>query len=325
MAQSPLRLSISSDGSDRPDKLREIAAVADRMNAKNIWIASHLFHREPIACAMSVLSQTKDLGVVLMALSPYTVHPVYATMAAATIDEFFPGRVQLCFGAGAPRDLEAVGIKADKPLGTLRESIEIARSLLAGDVVRYNGQRFVISGSRLLLGSRPVPLWLAASGPKMLELAGELADGVVISAGAAPAFISWCLDHVRRGEQSAGRTIAKAGLVFCSVDADGGLARERLRRKLGYLLRGRHHARNLELAGTKLDQDALADAFAKERWDDVEALITDDLLAVHTASGTPRQALNAFTEFRAAGLDEIIIYGVADDAQLSAAFSVMRS
>jgi 5,10-methylenetetrahydromethanopterin reductase len=324
MAQSALRLSISSDGSDQPDTLREIAAVADRTNAKNIWIASHLFHREPIACAMSVLSQTRDIGVALMALSPYTVHPVYATMAAATIDEFFPGRVQLCFGAGAPRDLEAVGIKADRPLGALRESIEISRSLLAGDVVRYNGQRFNISASRLLTGARPVPLWLAASGPKMLELAGELADGVVISAGAAPAFIRWCLDHVRGGEQSAGRTIAKAGLVFCSVDADGNRARKRLRRKLGYVLRGRHHARNLELAGTKLDQDALADAFAQERWDDVETLITDDLLAVHTASGTPREALDAFTAFQAAGLDEIIIYGVADNAQLSAAFSVIR-
>lgn len=324
MTQSALRLSISSDGSDRPDTLRAMAAVADGMNAKNIWIASHLFQREPIACAMAVLSQTRDIGVVLMALSPYTVHPVYATMAAATIDEFFPGRVQLCFGAGAPRDLEAVGIKADKPLSVLREGIEISRSLLAGDVVRYDGQRFKIKGNRLLIGARPVPLWLAASGPKMLELAGELADGVVISAGAAPAFIRWCLDHVRRGEQSAGRAIAKAGLVFCSVDADGGRARDRLRRKLGYLLRGRHHARNLELAGIKLDQDALADAFAQERWDDVEALITDDLVAVHTASGTPVQARDAFAAFQAAGLDEIIIYGVTDHAQLSDAFSVMR-
>jgi hypothetical protein len=57
----------------------------------------------------------------------------------------------------------------------------------------------------------------------------------------------------------------------------------------------------------------------------VEALITDDLLAGHTASGTPTQARDAFAAFQAAGLDEIIIYGVADHAQLSAAFSVMRT
>jgi 5,10-methylenetetrahydromethanopterin reductase len=300
-----------------------MAAVAVRAKATNIWIASHLFHREPVACAMAVLSHSRDVGVVLMAISPYTVHPVYATMAAATIDEFFPGRVHLCFGAGAPRDLEAVGLTAEQPLATLRESIAIARSLLAGDVIQHNGKRFRVSGRRLLTGARKIPLWLAASGPQMLELAGEIADGVVISAGTAPAFIRWCLDHVRRGEQIADRTVAKAGLVFCSVDADGVIARNRLRRKLAYLLRGQHHARNLQLAGTQLDQTALAAAFAGERWDDVEALITDDVLAGHTASGTPDEARAAFAAFQAAGLDEIIVYGAEDQHQLAAALSAM--
>jgi 5,10-methylenetetrahydromethanopterin reductase len=194
--------------------------------------------------------------------------------------------------------------------------------LLAGDLVRYDGQRFNVFARRLLTGARPIPLWLAASGPKMLELAGELADGVVISAGASPAFIRWCLESVGRGEQSAARVIAKAGLVFCSVDTDGARARGRLRRKLGYLLRGQHHARNIELAGTRLDQGALAEAFAQERWDEVDTLITDDLLAGHTASGTASQARDAFAAFQAAGLDEVIIYGVVDQTQLSAAFSV---
>jgi 5,10-methylenetetrahydromethanopterin reductase len=302
-----------------------MTAIADQANVKNIWIASHLLHREPIASAMAVLSHTRNIGVTLMAISPYTVHPVYATMAAATIDEFFPGRIQLCFGAGAPRDLEAVGLEAEQPLRTLREAIEISRALLAGDVVHYNGQRYKISGRRLLAGTRPVPLWLAASGPQMLELAGEVADGVVVSAGTAPAFIRWCLDHVRRGEGKARRTIAKAGLVFCSVADDAEIARSRLRRKLAYLLRGQHHARNLQFAGTMLDQTALAEAFAQERWQDVEALITDDVVAGHAASGTPQQARDAFATFQAAGLDEIIAYGVEDETQLSAALSIMRS
>lgn len=325
MSLPTFRLSISSDGSDTPASLRAMTAVADQANAKNIWIATHLFHREPVASAMAVLSQTQNLGVALMAMSPYIVHPVYATMAAATVDEFFPGRIQLCFGVGAPRDLEAVGLQAEQPLRTVRESIEISRSLLAGDVIRYDGQRFKIAGRRLLAGARPVPLWLAASGPQMLELAGEVADGVIISAGTAPAFIRWCLDHVRRGEEKAGRKIVKAGLVFCSVDANAETAHNRLRRKLAYLLRGQHHARNLQLAGTKLDQAALAEAFAQERWREVEALITDDVLAKHTASGTPEQAQDAFAAFQAAGLDEIIVYGVEDQAQLSAALSVMSS
>ncbi len=144
-----------------------------------MWIASHLFHREPIACAAATLAASRNIGVVLMAMSPYTVHPIYAAMAAATLDEYFPGRVQLCFGVGAPRDLEAAGIVAEHPLQTLREALEISRSLLAGETINYSGERYKISGRRLAMGARPVPLWLAASGPHMLELAGEKADGVV--------------------------------------------------------------------------------------------------------------------------------------------------
>ncbi|MFX7148533.1 LLM class flavin-dependent oxidoreductase, partial [Acinetobacter baumannii] len=90
-----------------------------------IWLASHLFQREPIATAALILSATKNVKIALMAMSPYSVHPVYSTMAAATLNEQFPGRVKLCFGVGAPRDLEAAGLTAEHPLATLRESIQI--------------------------------------------------------------------------------------------------------------------------------------------------------------------------------------------------------
>ena len=72
------------------------------------------------------------MGAVLMAISPYTVNPIYAAMAAATLDELFPGRVQLCFGMGAPRELEAAGIVAEHPVRTLRGAFSVARSVRTG-------------------------------------------------------------------------------------------------------------------------------------------------------------------------------------------------
>lgn len=320
-----MRLGVSFDGGDPPHKLRAIAEVADTGGAANLWIASHLFHREPITCAAATLAASRTIGIVLMAMSPYTVHPIYAAMAAATLDEYFPGRVQLCFGVGAPRDLEAAGIAAEHPLQTLRETLEVARSLLTGETIDYSGQHYKISGRRLAMGAHRIPLWLAASGPHMLELAGEKADGVVISAGTSPAFIRWSLDHVRRGEQSSGRTIKKAALVFCSVDQDETVANERVRRRLAYILRGQHHARNLELAGTKLDQAALVHAFAREDWNRVEALITDDVLRNHCVSGTPALALEALKAYQMAGLDEIVVYGVQEREQVANVLAIMGS
>jgi len=228
-----------------------------------LWFAAHLFNREPICTAALALATTSRVKVALMALSPYTVHPVYAAMAAATLDEWFPGRVEPCLGVGAPRDLEAAGVAAPQPLATLRESLAVARALLAGESVAYAGERFQVHGRRLATGARAVPLLLAASGPRMLTLAAAAADGVVISAAAAPAFVAWTLD-----------------------------------------------------------QAALADAYAREDWLGVEALVGDDLVRRHAASGTPADVRMALEAYEAAGLDEIVLSGLAGQANRAAILRV---
>jgi 5,10-methylenetetrahydromethanopterin reductase len=270
-----------------------------------------------------VLSGTQSLGIALMAMSPYSVHPIYATMAAATLDECFPGRVTLCFGVGAPRDLEAAGIVSDHPLGTIREAVALSRALLSGEPVRFEGKHYRVAGRRLAGGAREIPIFIAASGPQMLELSGSLADGVLISAATSPPFIRWSLDLVRKGEQAAGRTIRKTALVYVAADPDGAAARDRLRRTLGFILRGPHHARNLELAGTELDQAALTAAYAREDWTAVSALITDQVLANHSASGTPDQVRAALSAYQNVGIDEIVTAGASNPEELGMAMRVL--
>jgi len=315
-ARVPASFGISFDGSETPEVMREAVSAADSAGAATLWIAAHLFQREPIAVAALALAASRRINIALMAMSPYSVHPIYATMAAATLDEYFPGRVQLCFGVGAPRDLEAAGITAPLPLKTLSEAVHLSRALFAGEAVNFHGERFRVQGRRLATGARTVPIVLAASGPLMLELAGAVADGVLISAGTAPAFIRWTLDHVRRGEAKSGRQIRKIGLVYAAVDESEKAAHDSLRRRLAFVLRGAHHARNLELAGSKLDQIALADAFAREDWAGVDRLITDDVVCRHAASGTPEQVRTAFAAYHDVGLDEIVIAGAANSAAL---------
>lgn len=313
---------ISLEGNEALDSLRAMIRLADEGGVSTIWLASHLFQREPIATAAMVLSSTKNVRVALMAMSPYSVHPVYSTMAAATLNEQFPGRVTLCFGAGAPRDLEAAGLKADQPLATLRESINVARSLLSGEIVQHAGDRFQITGRRLAIGAQSLPIFLAASGPQMLELAGASADGVLLSAATSPAFLRWTLDLVRKGEQKAGRTIKKSALVYVSTDETATVAHDRLRRTLGFILRGQHHARNLEMAGTTLDQEALVAAYAREDWPAVASLVNDDVVVRHSASGTTGEVTAALRVYESVGLNEIVSAGMTTPPQLS---SVLRS
>lgn len=319
----PARIGVSYEGGHPPQTLREIVQTADELGAGTLWAASHLFLREPIANAGMVLAHTKMLGAALMAMSPYTVHPVYATMAAAALDEWFPGRVQLCFGSGAPRDLESVGLVAERPLGTMSESIAIARDLLGGEAVVFEGQHFQIKGRQLASGPRDIPLILAASRPKMLELAGAIADGVLISAGTSPGFISWALDHVRAGESRSGRSVRKSALVYSSVDSDSHIARDALRRNLGVILRGEHHAHNLSVAGTSLDQAALTSAFARGDLDAVDVLVNDDVIANHTMSGSPTEVKAMMANYEAVGLDEIVLAGIGSAAMLRAIMAAL--
>jgi 5,10-methylenetetrahydromethanopterin reductase len=305
-------IGVSIEGLEPPNVLRALAAAAEDGGAATLWIACHLFRREPVALAAIAAAATQRIGVALMAMSPYSVHPVYAAMAAATLDEFFPGRVQLCLGTGAPRDLEAAGIGAPQPLRTLREAIAISRALFAGDTVRFDGERFRLSGRALANAPRPVSIVLAASGPRMLKLAGEAADGVLISGGASPEFVRWSLDAVRDGERAGGSTVRKIGLVMAAVADEPHKAPGRLKRNLAFVLRGAHHARNLALAGTQLDQVALAAAFAREDWAAVDALVTNDVLRQHTASGSPEEVREALALYRAVGLDEIVLSGLGD-------------
>ncbi|MBV8165447.1 MAG: LLM class flavin-dependent oxidoreductase, partial [Alphaproteobacteria bacterium] len=319
-------IGIGSESQHPVATIVEQVRAAEAGGASTFWLASHLFLRDPITTAALALQATSRIRVALMAISPYAMHPVHAAMAAGTLDEMFPGRVILCLGVGAPGDRAAAGIDKPKPVATLGEAIAVCRALLAGETVRHDGQIFAVSGRRLVNGTGRVPVMLAASGPQMLALAGRLADGVVISATTSVPFVRWCLEHVDRGaaERAAGRTRRHA-LVMTSVAAKPADAHAKVRRKLGFVLRGAHHARNLELAGTRLDQAALYAAYAAEDWPTVERLVNDGVVRNHAASGTPTEVRAAIQRYQAIGLDEVILIGADTPAEVAETLAAARA
>jgi 5,10-methylenetetrahydromethanopterin reductase len=315
-------IGIAIDGRAAATNIPAQARAAEQGGAGTLWIACHLFMRDPISSAAIALGATARLKVALMALSPYSVHPVFIAMAAATLDEMFPGRVILCLGSGAPADLAAAGIAAPKPLATLRETIALSRALFAGETVDFAGEIFCAKGRRLINGGCAVPIVLAASRPNMLALAGRAADGVLISAATSPPFVRASLDRTESG--TAGHTVRKAAIVYTRVAASEHEAMEQLRRPMGYVLRGGHHAENIRLSGADLDQAALAAAYAAENWAEVERLVSDDVVRRHAACGTPQQVKAKLEEYRAVGLDEIVLGGLDSTAQIAAAVAAAR-
>jgi len=316
-------LGVAFDGRNPLPVLREQAQAAERAGADSVWVSSHLFLRDPFASAATILAATTRVRVALMAVSPHVVHPVHIAMAAATLDEVAPGRVVLCVGTGAPNDLADAGVVPQRPLATLRETVELVRLLLTGEPVTYKGEVFRVQGRRLAPGGRPMPLVVAAARARTLELAGAVGDGVLLSNASSVEFVGWSLDHVARG--AGARPLRRAGLVYAAVADREADALGRFRRQLAITLRAPHHATNLALAGAALDQEAVRQAVAREDWRAAETLVTDDVVRRHTASGTPAQVRARLAAYHAAGLDEVVLGGLYTPEETARAVAAART
>jgi len=300
---------IAMDGRAPLASIAAQAKAAEEGGASTLWIACHLFLRDPVTTAAHALASTQRIKIALMAMSPYSTHPVYIAMAAASLAELHPGRVILCLGAGAPADLKAAGVESPRPLVTISEAVKICRSLFAGEMADFHGKVFNVSGRRLVNAPCDVPIVIAASRPNMLKLAGRETDGVLISAATSPPFVKACLDQA-----DAGKPIRKAGIVYTRVGSI-----DPIRRPIGFVLRGAHHAENIRLGGAKLDQTALAAAYASESWAEVDRLVSDDVVRRHAACGTPAEVRDKLAEYRAIGLDEVIIGGMDEASTIATA------
>ena len=315
-------LGVSLQGAELAADLPGLARCAEDGGADTLWLASHLFQRDPIVQTTMTLTATERITGALMSLSPYVMHPVQIAMTAASLNEHFPGRICLCIGAGAPGDLAAAGIKRPKPLATLAECLEITKNLFSGNVINFQGKQFRVSGRSLETAHQEVPVVLAATGPKMLQLAGRHADGVLLSAATTTEFVRWSLDQVSTA--SAKRKVQRIGLVFASVDNDEGRAYDKLKRLLAFVLRGAHHEPNIAMGGSQLDRQALYNAVEENDWSRAVAMISDEVVARHSVSGTPDQVRVRLEEYRAAGLDEIVVAGIDIQSTLAATLAVLR-
>ena len=300
MPDSGADFGIAMDGRAPIADIPAQARAAEDGGAATLWIACHLYLRDPVTTAALALGATSKIRIALMAMSPYSTHPIYIAMAAASLDEMYPGRVILCLGTGAPADLSAAGIGAARPLVGIGEALTICRSLFAGEMADFQGKMFKVSGRRLVNGGRNIPIVIAASRPNMLKLAGRDSDGVLISAATSPPFVKACLDQA-----ASGRPIRRAGIVYTRVGPI-----DPVRRPIGFVLRGAHHAENIRMSGARLDQAALAAAYAAENWAEVDRMVSDDVVRRHAACGTPAEVKAKLAEYRAIGLDEVVIGGV---------------
>jgi 5,10-methylenetetrahydromethanopterin reductase len=285
----------------------ERARLADETGMESIWMSDHLCFRDSLTTSMALLASTKKIKVAPAPMSPYSRNPIISAMAIATMEEFASGRVIASPGTGNAAALKEAGMESPHPLQTMREYVEILRRYLRGEAVNYQGKAFKVNGAKMsFVPSTPIKMYLTAVRPRMLRLGGEIGDGVLLSAGCAPAYIGKCAADVQQGADKAGKgrsEVDVAGFITASVSENRREAIEANKMFLAYIFRNTHHAENIRLGGGSVDQEGLAAAVGKRDWEAAKKFISDEVVFAHSVAGTPAECRTQLMSFVKGGLD----------------------
>ncbi len=291
------------------DSIDLVVAVED-LGFGGVWIADSqsIFRDAYVSLALCAL-RTRRILLATGVTNPITRHPAATACSIATIDELSGGRAILGMGTGFSA-VHTLGLKPAS-LKTMEETTLCLRALMRRETAHYQGREI-----KMTWPGRPVPIYFAASGPKSLELAGRIADGIVFQIGSDPALIQYAIHHALTGARQAGRDRSQFQLcarLGCAISDDREAARNDIR---AYAAAAAETVLQSNPEGA-LPADLTSDLKKlKEHYDfyqhisleaDYLPLVTDRIIDSMVIAGTPEDVLPRFKAIADMGVDRIVI------------------
>ena len=295
--------------------LARLAACAERTGFDDVWWPDHYMHRDVGATLTACALATERVRLGTAVTSPLLRHPAVLASLFASLAEIAPGRVVAGIGPGGWELPAHLGINEPKPLTLTRHAAGVLADLLTGQPTTAppDAVRFPVTGARLdFKPPQPVPLYLAARGPRMMSLAGELADGLITHSLSLP-FIEHVVERVELGTAANPATTRQPG--DCSIAVwvevflhdDVAHARNVLRPRCKYMVGGEFDPSMIPLYG--LDPAEVMPVREAVRRGDPAAheLITDEMVDAFSICGSVQRAADRIDALRAAGVSEVIL------------------
>ena len=191
------------------------ALWAESQGYESLWVGEHGVRMNALTLMGALAAATRKPRLGMGILPVFTHPPAVLASAMMTLQHLAPGRIVLGLGSSSKPMMENWnGIPFAKPLTRVKETVTVLRQMLAGEKVSFEGDSLSTSGFKLFWPvPEETPIMVAALRPKMLEMAGELADGVILHM-APPSSIPALLDHVRTGAERAGRSLSDLEIVL---------------------------------------------------------------------------------------------------------------
>jgi len=291
-----------------------------------VWQADSRLVRECCVPMAAFAAVTERIRIGSGVVDCWTRNPARLAATFSTLDDLAPGRIICGIGAWWDPLAGKVGIHRDRPLTVMREVVTVVRALLANETVTFDGEFVHLDGVELDYvyqerRAKDVPIYIGATGMKMMELTGEIADGCVLNYLVSPSYNQQALEHLAIGAARAGRTIAdidRPQLVVCSLDADRQRALDNARLLVTQYLGQQPHI----MKASGVPEALLADIGEVLTWpathEQVAAasrLVPDEVVQMITASGTADECRAKVQEYVAAGCTSPILYPLGDDVR----------
>ncbi|HEY4666623.1 MAG TPA: LLM class flavin-dependent oxidoreductase [Anaerolineales bacterium] len=305
----------------------EYVRYAEKQGFEAVWQAESRLVRDAIVPMAAYAAVTERLKVGSGVINNWTRNIGLLAATFLTLDDLAPNRIICGIGAWWDPLAKNVGIERRKPLLAMRETVELLRRLLRLERVTFHGEFHWVDGIELDVvhgrrEPRQVPILIGATGLQMMELAGEIADGVVLNYCVPPEYNDTALEHIERGARQAGRRLEdldRPQLVVCSVDPDRERALDTSRELLTqYLAQQPHIAKASGVAPQVVAeiQSILGWPATHEQIQQAKHLVPDELITRITASGTPEEARAKVQQYIEHGATAPILYPVGGDVRL---------
>jgi 5,10-methylenetetrahydromethanopterin reductase len=302
------------------------AQLAEERGFEAVWQAESRLVREATVPMAAYAAVTDRIAVGAGVVNNWTRNVGLLAATFSTLDDLAPGRIRLGIGAWWEPLASKVGVHRHHTLEAMRETVEAVRRLLAMERVTLHGDFVylddveidIVHGDR---SPKHVPIYVGATAMKMMELAGEIGDGVLLNYLVGPAYNRGALEALAAGAARAGRTIDdldRPQLVVCSLDRDRSVALDRARELVVQYLGQQPHI----MKASGVDESLLEEIGAVLTWpatrEEIERampLVPDEVVQLITASGTAEECRAKVAEYVAAGCTCPVLYPLGDDVE----------
>ncbi len=309
------------------DKIVKWVKAAEDGGFDNVWVTDHYNNRNIYMLLTAVALSTNRITIGTGVTNPFHINPAWTASAVATLDELSGNRTILGIGPGDVTTLRTLGIASEKPLSAMKECVDIIRRLWRGETVQFEGKVFSMKGARLnYRPKRLPPVYMGAQGPKLLELAGTIADGVLINA-AHPRDFKFAVEQIRKGASATGRDVSKIDVVAyasVSVDYERGKAREKAKEVVAFIVAGsppevlKRHEISPESASRILE------FLEKGKFGDAFNAVTDQMLDSFAICGRPSEIVDKIADILKIGVTQVVVGSPIGPNKADAIYTISR-